>query len=91
MIESRRPSVGFVGLGLMGYGMAVDLVRKCYYVTGYDVSSSVLSRFENGGGRAAPTISKLTNGNDFYICMVASAPQVQDLLFDNQDALVKCT
>ena len=90
MTTGSKPSVGFIGLGLMGYGMATNLVKKGYKVTGYDISSEALSRFESDGGHAAQTLSEASMGNDYCVCMVASAPQVQSVLFDNQDAVVDC-
>ena len=85
----QKPSIGFIGLGLMGYGIATNLVRKGYQVHGYDISSSTLDRFEKDGGHACQTISELTKGNDYYICMVASVSQVQSVLFDTEDAIIK--
>jgi len=82
-------SIGFVGLGLMGYGMATNLVKRGHQVYGYDLSSSTLDRFVKEGGHACQTISELTKGNNYYICMVASASQVQSVLFDNEDAIIK--
>jgi 3-hydroxyisobutyrate dehydrogenase len=85
----QKPSIGFVGLGLMGYGMATNLVRKGYQVYGYDISSSILDRFEKDGGHPCQKISELTKENDYYICMMASATQVQSVLFDTEDAIIK--
>lgn len=69
--------------------MATNLVRRGYQVYGYDISSSTLDRFEKDGGHACQTISELTKGNEYYICMVASASQVQSVLFDTEDAMIK--
>ena len=69
--------------------MATNLIKRGYQVYGYDISFSILDRFEKDGGHACQTISETTKGNDYYICMVASAPQVQNVLFDTQDAMVK--
>ena len=84
----QKPSIGFVGLGLMGFGMATNLIRKGYQVYGYDISSSTLDRFEKQGGHACQTISELAKENDYYICMVASAPQVQNVLFNTEDTII---
>lgn len=37
--------VGFIGLGAMGFGMASHLLKSNFIVTGYDVSSQLLSLF----------------------------------------------
>lgn len=89
MSPSAKPSIGFVGLGLMGYGMATNLVKAGHQVYGYDISSSTLDRFEKDGGHACQTLSESAKNVDYYICMVASAPQVQSVLFDAEDAIVK--
>ena len=69
--------------------MATNLVKRGYQVYGYDISSSTLDRFERDGGHSCLTISESTKGNDYYICMVASASQVQSVLFDTEDAIIK--
>jgi 3-hydroxyisobutyrate dehydrogenase len=89
MSPSAKPSIGFVGLGLMGYGMATNLVKAGYQVYGYDISSSALDRFQKDGGHACQTLSESTKNVDYYVCMVASAPQVQSVVFDGEDAIVK--
>jgi 3-hydroxyisobutyrate dehydrogenase-like beta-hydroxyacid dehydrogenase len=34
---SSKPDVAFIGLGAMGFGMATNLVKQGYNVTGFDV------------------------------------------------------
>ncbi len=47
--------IGFVGLGNMGLGMALNLVKKSGQpVLGYDVVEALRSRFAEGGGALAP-------------------------------------
>ncbi|KAA8650400.1 uncharacterized protein ATNIH1004_003086 [Aspergillus tanneri] len=45
-----KPSVGFVGLGAMGFGMATHLVSEGYSVTGFDIFPASVQRFHAAGG-----------------------------------------
>jgi 3-hydroxyisobutyrate dehydrogenase and related beta-hydroxyacid dehydrogenases len=45
-----KPSVGFVGLGAMGFGMATHLVKEGYPVHGFDVFPASVDRFKAAGG-----------------------------------------
>ncbi|EAW17765.1 NAD(P)-dependent oxidoreductase [Aspergillus fischeri NRRL 181] len=76
-----KPTIGFVGLGAMGFGMATNLVREGYPVVGFDVFPASVQRFQSQGGIPASSLRESAEGKDFYICMVASAPQVQSVLF----------
>ncbi|KAJ5091966.1 hypothetical protein NUU61_006836 [Penicillium alfredii] len=72
-----KPAIGFVGLGAMGFGMATHLVKEGYAVQGFDVFPASVERFTAAGGIAASSLRESANGKQFYVCMVASAPQVQ--------------
>ena len=88
MATSQRPTVGFVGLGAMGFGMAANLVKEGYTVRGYDVFPKSIERFQQAGGIAAASLSNSASGCEYYICMVATALQAQAALFDSEDAIV---
>ncbi|KAJ5826067.1 hypothetical protein N7474_003205 [Penicillium riverlandense] len=76
-----KPTVGFVGLGAMGFGMATHLVKEGYPVHGFDVFPASVERFKAAGGMPADSLQDSASGKQYYVCMVASAPQVQTVLF----------
>ncbi|PLB49092.1 putative dehydrogenase [Aspergillus steynii IBT 23096] len=76
-----KPAIGFVGLGAMGFGMATHLVSQGYAVHGFDVFPASVQRFQTAGGIPAASLQESAEGKSFYVCMVASAPQVQSVLF----------
>ncbi|KAF5855304.1 hypothetical protein ETB97_009463 [Aspergillus alliaceus] len=78
-----KPAIGFVGLGAMGFGMATHLVQEGYPVHGFDVSPASVQRFQAAGGIPVSSLRESAEGKSFYVCMVASAPQVQSVLFDD--------
>jgi len=85
---STKPSIGFCGLGAMGFGMATHLVKQGYPVTGFDVHPPSLTRFQSAGGNAAGSLSASAQDQAFYMVMVASEWQVQAALFGKDDGIV---
>ncbi|EJT97678.1 hypothetical protein DACRYDRAFT_97085 [Dacryopinax primogenitus] len=84
-----KPTIGFIGLGAMGFGMATHLVSLGHPVTGFDVWPPTLERFKAAGGAVATTPADAVRECAFCICMVASAPQAQSALFDGDAAAIK--
>lgn len=85
---SGKPTVGFVGLGAMGFGMASHLVKQGYSVKGFDVFPASVQRFQEAGGIPAASLKESAEGIEYYICMVASAPQVQEVLFNADTGII---
>ena len=83
-----KPTIGFVGLGAMGFGMATHLVKEGYPVHGFDVFPASVERFHTAGGIPTASLKESAAGKSFYVCMVASAPQVQSVLF-GEDGIVQ--
>ena len=81
--------VGFAGLGAMGFGMATHLTKCGYTVTGYDVYAPSLARFSDVGGRVASSPAEAAKDCSIFICMVASAKQAEEVLFDETSGAVK--
>ncbi|MCJ1394956.1 hypothetical protein MMC18_007837 [Xylographa bjoerkii] len=87
MANTQKPCIGFVGLGAMGFGMAMNLVKQGYPVKGFDVYPPTVQRFKDLGGLTA---SSLGDAAELYcICMVATPAQVQSALFDGEGSLSK--
>jgi 3-hydroxyisobutyrate dehydrogenase len=86
---SSKPTIGFVGLGAMGFGMATHLVKQGYSVKGFDVFPKSVERFKAARGTAASSLRDSATDVDFYIVMVATAAQAQEALFDKEKGLVQ--
>ncbi len=52
--------IGFVGLGIMGYGMAANLIEKSKnFIYGFDLAEEARRRFEKKGGKITETAEEL--------------------------------
>lgn len=85
---ASKPAISFLGLGAMGFGMATNLVKEGYPVTGFDVWAPTLDRFKQAGGSIATTPAEAVKGKEFCILMVATAQQAQSVLFQGDHPAV---
>ncbi|KAF4955240.1 hypothetical protein FSARC_11913 [Fusarium sarcochroum] len=88
-MASDKPSVSFIGLGAMGFGMAANLVKEGYAVTGFDLYGPTLDRFKQVGGSTATKPTEAVASSLHCVCMVATAQQAQDVILDNENAAIK--
>ena len=72
---SERGTVGFIGLGAMGYGMARNLVEKGHDVLAYDLKSQPLQRLIQQGGRQAESVAKIGRSCQQVMVMVVDGEQ----------------
>ena len=73
--------VAVIGLGSMGMGAAVNLVRKGHEVTGVEPRDAVRAEFAAAGGTAVATPSDLPGGLEAVVVFVVNAAQTTDVLF----------
>ena len=69
MAESRKPLIAVIGLGSMGFGMAISLRRAGFEVTGCDVSTEAVARFVADGGKGAKTPAEAAKNADIVVTM----------------------
>lgn len=80
--------IAFLGLGAMGFGMATNLIKKGVPVTGYDVWAPTLARFVSAGGSSATTPKETVKDAAFVVFMVATAAQIMDALFNEDNGAI---
>ena len=85
---ASKPVIGFAGLGAMGGGMATNLVKNGFDVTGFDVYQPLVDKFVQAGGKPARTPKEAAAKADFMVSMVANAVQNSSLLFEGEDSVV---
>jgi len=73
--------VGVIGLGTMGMGAAVNLVKKGHHVTGCDLRAAARAALVASGGAAVAQPDALPGDLDAVLILVVNAAQEQDVLF----------
>ena len=73
--------VAVIGLGSLGLGAALNLVRKGHEVTGVEPREQVRADFAAAGGAAVATPADLPAGLEAVVVFVVNAAQTTDVLF----------
>ena len=79
-------TVGLVGLGAMGRGMAASLRRKGYALRVCDARAGVAQEFAREGGVACATPAEAAAGSSVLVSVVVNAAQTEEVLFGEQGA-----
>ena len=66
------PTIGVIGVGLMGSAMAEHLLKGNYPVIGYDVVPAALEPLKNAGGKAADSCRQVADSADVVITSLPS-------------------
>ena len=84
--ESAAPTVGLIGLGAMGAGMAASLRRAGFAPHVFDIRPGVAQAFAQDGGTACASVAELAAACDVVISVVVNAQQTEQVLFGNDAA-----
>src|ERR1700744_5542339 len=79
--SAAKPRIAVIGLGSMGYGMAISLKRAGFDVTGCDVSPEAVARFVAEGGKGGKTPAEAAKGADIVVSVVVNGAQTETILF----------
>ena len=87
---ATRLSVGVIGLGAMGMGMAQSLRRAGHQVHVFDVRSEVAQKFAAEGGVACNSLADIAAASDVLVSVVVNAAQTESVLFGDGSASSAC-
>jgi len=81
-----QPTVGIIGLGAMGAGIAKTLRNNGFTVHVCDVRPGVAAAFAAEGGTAHDTAASLAQASDVVVSVVVNAAQTESVLFGENGA-----
>lgn len=84
---ASRGTAAVIGLGSMGWGAAVSLLRAGFATRGCDVRAEVRDRFTAEGGIACATPAEAADGAEAVLTFVVNAEQTEQVLFGTAGAL----
>ncbi|MGE3913247.1 MAG: 3-hydroxyisobutyrate dehydrogenase [Chloroflexota bacterium] len=70
--------VGFVGVGTMGKLMAINLLKRHYPVTAFDLNPAPLDELREFGAEVASSASEAAVAGDVVVTMLPSSPHVEE-------------
>jgi 2-hydroxy-3-oxopropionate reductase len=72
--------VGFIGLGVMGREMSVNLVKAGHDVRVYDARAEAIADVAAQGAKAARSIAEASREADAVVLMLPDTPQVEEVI-----------
>lgn len=81
--------VGVIGLGSMGMGAALSLLRAGHEVTGCDMRAEAREEFAAAGGRAVARAAEMPAGTEALLVLVVNAAQTEAALFGEGGAAAR--
>jgi 3-hydroxyisobutyrate dehydrogenase-like beta-hydroxyacid dehydrogenase len=76
-----KPSVGFIGLGLMGKPMSLNLLKAGFAVTAWNRTASRAEEVVAAGGTLAKSAREVAANCDFLITIVSDPPALEEVLW----------
>ena len=80
-------SVGFIGLGIMGEPMALNLVKAGYTLTVYNRTPEKVEPLKKAGAKVAATPAEAAQGADYVISIVSDSAASEQVFMGKDGAL----
>jgi 2-hydroxy-3-oxopropionate reductase len=72
--------IGFIGLGIMGKPMCLNLLKAGYRVTAFNRTASKLNAVTSKGAQSAESPCQVAKNSDIIITVVSDSPDVSDVV-----------
>lgn len=82
-----KPTIGFIGLGLMGGNMVENLQKKGYSVTVMDLNKDAVERFVARGANTASTGKELAEQSDIVMFCLTTSDIVEKVVYAEDGVL----
>ena len=85
MIKSKK--IGFIGLGVMGKPMSLNLLKAGYNLTVFDIKKEALADVVKAGAIEGGSPAFVAAKSDVIITMLPDSPQVEDVILGKKGVL----
>ncbi|GGG92863.1 3-hydroxyisobutyrate dehydrogenase [Glycocaulis albus] len=79
--------IAFIGLGNMGSGMAVNLVKAGHEVRGFDLNQDAVAALSAKGGKAAASVLDAVRGADAVVTMLPAGKHVRGI-YEGEEGII---
>jgi 2-hydroxy-3-oxopropionate reductase len=78
-MTDTKPTIGFIGLGIMGKPMARNLMADGYELTVLDIVTAAMDELVSEGATAGRSPKQVAADTDLLITMLPDSPQVEEV------------
>jgi len=77
----RMEKIGFIGVGIMGKPMSINLIKAGYDLVVLDINKEAVKEVVAEGAASAETAKEVAEQSDIVITMLPDSPDVEDVAF----------
>jgi 2-hydroxy-3-oxopropionate reductase len=82
-----KPTIGFIGIGIMGFPMAKNLLKAGYPLISYDLNQEALNDLTKEGAERGESCAQVAKNCDIAITMLPNSPDVQKAVLGKRGIL----
>jgi 3-hydroxyisobutyrate dehydrogenase len=86
-MSDKKIRVGFIGLGIMGAPMALNILKSGFALTVFNRSAGKAEALVQQGAKEATSPRAVTEQSDVVITMVTDTPDVEEVLFSKHGVM----
>ncbi len=75
--------IAFIGLGIMGKPMALNLVKAGHKLNVFDFNKAAVAELEAAGAKACASAAETVEGVELVITMLPNSPHVKSVMIEN--------
>lgn len=83
-MSASKPKLGFIGLGIMGCPMAMNLLKTGYPLSVYARRPEAAKPLTDAGAKRYPSAAKLAEASDIVFTIVSDTPDVEEVIMGAQ-------
>jgi 3-hydroxyisobutyrate dehydrogenase-like beta-hydroxyacid dehydrogenase len=87
--NTSQPTIGIIGLGIMGGIMAQTLIQNQYQVAGFDIDQTACKKLKKLGGKALKSVSEVVLEADVVITSLATSQALRDVFAQMKSTLIE--
>ena len=84
---AKDKKIGFIGLGIMGKPMALNLLKEGYCLTVYDINESAVKEAVAAGAQKADSSKSVAEQTEIVITMLPNSPHVKEVILGKDGVL----
>lgn len=82
-----KSKIGFIGIGIMGFPMAKNLIKAGYPLIAYDLNQEALNNIVKEGAKKGESCAQVAANCDVIITMLPNSPDVQQAVLGERGIL----
>jgi 2-hydroxy-3-oxopropionate reductase len=79
-MQNQKKKTGFIGLGVMGKPMSLNLLKAGYEVMAFDINQNSLNEVVKAGAKRGESPKVIGENSEVIITMLPNSPQVEEVI-----------